>query len=78
MPATITKPTIKIPLDTIKLLSTNPHTKKIMCEFDIAALKKVNRPAIIDFMVAEAKAEYKAGKTKKFTNVDDLMKYLNA
>ena len=32
----------------------------------------------LEEIVREAREEYKAGKTKSFSNVDDLMKHLNS
>lgn len=68
---------ITLPLTALKFLYSNTREDKIVCEINVDALKKVNKPATIDEMVAEAKLEYFAGKTKGFKDTDKLVDYLN-
>jgi len=70
--------TVSLPLTALKFLYTNTRKDKIVCEINVDALKKVNKPATIDEMVAEAKLEYFSGKTKGFKNIDKLINYLNS
>ncbi|MFA5813483.1 MAG: hypothetical protein WC862_03145 [Patescibacteria group bacterium] len=74
----ITKPAaVTLPLTALKCLYKSARGKKIVCEIDVAALKSANEPNTLDEMVAEARLEYFAGKTKAFTNTKQLLSYLN-
>jgi len=69
---------VYLPLTALKCLYKMSRGKKIICEIDVAALKKMNEPATIDEMVAEARLEYFADKTKSFTDSKKLLAYLNS
>ncbi len=70
--------TVTLPLTAFKYLYSVATGKKLVVDLDIDSLKKVNEPNTIDEMVAEARLEYFAGKTKGFTDTKKLMGYLNA
>ena len=70
--------TINIPINGLTYLRKNEQTGKAVCEIDIDLLKKINQPSLIDQMVAEARAEYEAGQTKGFTDMDALIADLNS
>ena len=70
--------TISFPLTGLKPLYSSNRGKKLVIEVDISSMKKVNEPSTIDDMVAEARLEYFAGKTKGFKNADRLVDYLNS
>lgn len=65
--------TINIPLNGLTYLRGNEKNGRAVCEIDIDLLKRINRPNMIDLMVAEAREEYKAGKTKGFTDAESLL-----
>ncbi len=69
--------TFKLPFSAVKCLYKSMRGKKIVCEIDISALKKINDPNTIDEMFAEARIEYFTGRTKSFTDTKKLMAYLN-
>lgn len=69
---------INIPLSGLKCLNKNKKNGKAICEIDVALLNKANRPNMIDLMVAEARAEYKTGKTRGFSSAQELLDYLNS
>ena len=69
---------VTLPLTALKCLYKSTQGKSIVCEIDVASLKKVNKPNTIDEMVAEARLEYFIGKTKKFRDTKKLVKYLNS
>lgn len=69
--------TFNIPLTALKCLYRKDSGKKIVCEIDTDSLREVNEPSTIDEMVAEARLEYFAGKTKGFNNTEDLMRDLS-
>lgn len=74
----MSKPTaILLPFTALKFLYKNTRGDKIVCEIDVDSLRKVNEPSTIDDMVAEARLEYFAGKTKGFKDTDKLIDYLN-
>ena len=68
---------ITLPLTALKFLYSNTQEDKIVCEINVDALKKVNKPTTIDEMVAEAKLGYFTGKTKGFKDANKLIDYLN-
>ncbi len=68
--------TLTIPLTGLKFLYQNTRDHKMVCEIDVAALKKVNEPRTIEDMIAEARMEYFGGKTRAFTNTKKLMAHL--
>ena len=77
--ATQTAPaTISFPLTGLKPLYSINRGKKLVLEVDISSMKKVNDPSTIDDMVAEARLEYHAGKTKGFKNTNKLIDYLES
>lgn len=65
--------TINIPINGLTYIRKNEQNGKAVCEVDIDLLKKINQPNLIDQMVAEARAEYQAGQTKGFTDMDKLI-----
>lgn len=67
---------VTLPLTALKCLYKSARGKKIVCEIDVAALKRVNEPNTLDEMVAEARLEYFAGTTKTFTDTKQLLSYL--
>ena len=69
--------TVTLPLTSLKCLYESVGGKKIVCEIDVAALKSVNESNTLDEMVAEARLEYFAGKTKSFTDTKRLLSHLN-
>lgn len=71
-------PAIGIPLSGLNYLYRTEDNKKVVCEIDIEALKTINDPATIEEMVAEARLEYMAGKTKGFSDSDALLSHLNS
>lgn len=78
----LTKQTIKsaavtLPLTAFKCLYKSARGKKIVCEIDFAALKSINDPNTLDEMVAEARLEYFADKTKSFTDTKRLLAFLD-
>lgn len=77
--ATQTSPAIiSFPLSSLKPLYRSNRGKKLVVEVDVSSMKKVNDPSTIDDMVAEARLEYFAGKTKGFKDMDKLVNYLNS
>ncbi len=68
---------VTLPLTALKCLYKSSRGKKIVCEIDLASLKKVNQPNTIDEMVAEARLEYFTGKTKGFSDTKKLIACLN-
>lgn len=70
--------TVTFPITALKYLYKRARGKKIVFEIDLAALQKKNRPNLIDQMVAEARREYAAGKTKSFTSPSALLKELRS
>lgn len=68
--------TVTIPLMGVRFLYHNTRAKKVVCEIDIASLKRVNEPTTIDEMIAESQLEYVSGKTKGFRSTKKLMAYL--
>ena len=70
--------TVMLPLTAFKYLYGVATGKKLIVEIDVDSLKNVNKPSTIDEMVAEARLEYFAGKTKGFADTKKLMDYLNA
>ena len=76
MASKILTPTIGIPLSGLNYLYRTGDNKKVVCEIDIEALKTINDPATVEEMVAEARLEYMAGKTKGFDNTDTLLSHL--
>lgn len=77
---TKTKSTVAVtlPLTALKYLYSTAGGKKLVVELDVHSLKKINEPNTIDEMVAEARFEYFAGKTKGFRNTKKLMAHLEA
>jgi len=73
-----TPATISFPLTGLKPLYSSKGGRKLVIEVDINSMKKVNDPVTIDDMVAEARLEYFAGKTKGFKDADKLIEYLNS
>ena len=70
--------TINIPLNGLTFLHRNEKNGRAVCEIDIKLLDEANRPNMIDLMVAEAREEYKAGKTRGFTSTKELLEHLNS
>ena len=70
------KASIKIPLTGLRCLYRSTRGKKIVCEIDVASMKKVNEPGALDELVAEARLEYFAGQTKGFKDIKKLMAHL--
>lgn len=68
---------LMLPLTALKCLYKSARGKRIVCEIDLASLRKFNEPSTIDEMVAEARLEYFTGKTKSFTDSKQLLAYLN-
>lgn len=73
-----TPATISFPLTDLKLLYSSNRGKTLVVEVDVNSMKKVNEPKTIDDMVAEARLEYHAGKTKGFKDMNKLVNYLNS
>jgi hypothetical protein len=73
-----TPATISFPLSGLKPLYRSNRGKKLVVEVDVSTMKKVNDPSTIDDMVAEARLEYHAGKTKGFKDMSKLVNYLNS
>ena len=69
---------ISLPYTALKFLYKSTRGDKIVCEIDVDSLKKVNEPSTIDDMIAEARLEYFAGKTKGFKDTNKLIEYLNS
>lgn len=69
---------INLPLTALKCLYKSARGKKIVCEIDLAALKNINESNTLDEMVAEARLEYFAGRTKAFTDTKQLLSHLNS
>lgn len=69
--------TVNLPLTALKCLYRSARGKKLVCEIDIALLRKMNEPSTIDEMVAEARLEFFAGKTKGFSDTKQLLQYLD-
>ncbi|OGH73723.1 MAG: hypothetical protein A3C90_02970 [Candidatus Magasanikbacteria bacterium RIFCSPHIGHO2_02_FULL_51_14] len=69
---------VTLPLTALKCLYKSARGKKIVCEIDVAALKRINEPNTLDEMVAEARLEQALGKTKSFTSPAALIKELNS
>jgi len=69
---------VKLPLTALRCLYKTARGKKIVCEIDVAQMKKLNEATTIDEMVAEARLERAVGKTKFFTSADDLIKELRS
>ncbi|OGG22390.1 hypothetical protein A3D03_05025 [Candidatus Gottesmanbacteria bacterium RIFCSPHIGHO2_02_FULL_40_13] len=78
MSAQTTPATISFPLSGLKPLYRSSRGKKLVVEVDVGSMKKVNDPSTIDDMVAEARLEYYAGKTKGFKNTNKLIDYLES
>ncbi|OIO50031.1 MAG: hypothetical protein CO042_03355 [Parcubacteria group bacterium CG_4_9_14_0_2_um_filter_41_8] len=78
MPTATKEKTINIPANGLTLLETNEQTGKAICEVNLRELYKINPPNMIDMMVAEAREEYRAGKTKGFTDVHALIDELKS
>lgn len=68
---------IRIPLSSIRYLSSDVKKKKMTFEISTKNLTRVNKSSTLDEMIAEAKLEYAMGKTKGFTDTKKLMAYLN-
>lgn len=73
-----TPATISFPLIGLRPLYSSDRGKKLVIEVDVGSMKKVNEPSTIDDMVAEARLEYFAGKTKGFKNTDKLIEHLDS
>ncbi len=67
---------LRLPLADLKFLYRSHRGNKLVLEVNVDALKQVNEPNTIDEMVAEARFEYFAGKTKAFRDTKKLMAYL--
>ena len=70
--------TISFPLTGLNPLYSSKGGKKLVIEVDVNSMKKVNDPATIDEMVAEARLEYFTGKTKGFKDTKKLIRYLES
>lgn len=74
-----TKPAaVTLPLTALRCLYKTTRGKKIVCEIDVSALKKLNEPNTIDEMVAEARLHRALGKTKSFSSAKSLVKELRS
>ncbi len=74
---TTDKELITIPLGALKYLyRKGALANNVVCEINLKSLKKVNKPKIVDLMVAESRLEYYSGKTKGFSKSSDLIKHL--
>jgi len=67
---------IKIPLSKVKFISRKPRTKKLLCEIDFTAFKKVNKATVLDDLIGEARFEHAIGQTKKFTSSKEVVNFL--
>lgn len=78
MATQITPATISFPLTSLRPLYSSNLGKTLVVEVNVDSMKKVNDPSTVDDMVAEARLEYFAGKTKGFRNTNKLVKYLDS
>ena len=67
---------VHLPLTALRCLYQSRRGKTVVCEIDIAALKKVNDVVTVEEMVAQARLEYASGQTARFTNPADVIAYL--
>jgi len=78
MPTTTKEPMINIPIAGLTYLNKDEKSGKAICAIDVELLTDANKPNMIDMMVAEAREEYDAGKTKGFTSAKELIDHLNS
>lgn len=69
---------IRIPLSSMRHVSSDLKKKKMTFEISTKDLTRVNKSSTLDEMIAEAKLEYAIGRTKGFTDSKKLVAFLNA
>lgn len=67
---------IKIPLSSLRCISSYPKEQKVLCEINTKELKKLNKPKTLDEIINLSRLDYALGKYKTFTNAKDLIKEL--
>ncbi len=68
---------VRIPLASMRYLSSDTKKKKLVFEISTTDLARLNRSTTLDEIIAEAKLEFAIGKTKGFTDTKKLLAYLN-
>ena len=69
---------VKVPLSALRCLFRYPKEKKVICEIDIRALKKLNKSQNLDEIINEARIDYALGNYKTFSKAKDLIAELRA
>ena len=69
---------VKVPLSALRCILRYPKEKKVICEIDIRALKKLNKSQNLDEIINEARIDYALGNYKTFSKAKDLIAELRA
>ena len=73
-----TSPSITIPLQDLKCISTYPKEHKIICEINTKGLETMNKPHTLDEVINAGRIPYILGNYKSFTNATDIIAELNS
>ena len=69
---------VKIPLSALRCVLRYPKEKKIICEINTEAMKRVNKAKTLDEIINEARLDYALGNYKTFTSAKDLIAELHS
>lgn len=69
---------VKIPISSLRCISSYPKEKKLICEISTIDLKTVNSAETLDEIINVSRLDYALGKYKTFTSAKALIAELKS